>query len=80
MARDTQAQFSESTRLDEKSDLRDSGRSQALTADLMLGIGGAMAVTGLIMALTAKDSVESAWRFTPTADATGAAIWFGGSL
>ena len=53
MARGTQADYADSRDLIQKLNLRDDGESQALTADVLMGAGAALALTGVVVALTA---------------------------
>ena len=39
---------------------RDTGKQQAIAADVMWGVGGAALIAGLVLALTAPDSADSA--------------------
>lgn len=72
--------FDASTDLAEKQAARDDGQSQALTADVLYGVGGAAVLTGIILLVTAPDDAATAWRLGPTGDGRGAALWLGGAL
>ena len=56
-----------------KVDLADKGETQSLVADISIGVGAALAVTGLILVLTDDESTVA-----PTASASGAGLSFGG--
>lgn len=72
--------FAGSTDLDQKRASRDDGRGQAILADALYAVGGAAALAGLILLLTAPDDDARAdaagWGVTPTGD--GAVLGFGG--
>lgn len=69
----THADFEdEPTRLG-KADLADTGKTQALVADISIGAGAVLALTGLILILSDDDSTVA-----PTASASGAGLSFGG--
>lgn len=70
--------FEQSTDLVEKQALRDDGKQKALIADILMGVGGAALVTGVILILTADEA--PAIGFAPTSDGRGGAVWLGGSL
>jgi tetratricopeptide (TPR) repeat protein len=76
----THDDFAASTNLDQKLALREDGQSEALTADVLMGVGGALLITGAVLALTAPQTESTAWRLMPTADGAGASVWIGGSL
>lgn len=71
-------EFEQSTVLDEKKALRDDGQQKALVADVLMGVGAAAVITGVVMLLTADDA--PALGVAPTSDGRGGAVWLGGSL
>ncbi len=85
MAKNTHDGFKASGDLVERDALRDTGKSEALTADILWGVGGAAVVTGLIVALTAdkRGSTSAAaprWRVGAAVGDGGAVLLFGGTL
>ncbi len=56
--------------------LRDEGKVQALTADILFGVGIAVAATGVVLILSAPDDDESGIGLAPTDG--GAAAWWRG--
>lgn len=70
--------FDQSTDLTEKQSLRDDGQTKALTADILMGVGAAALITGVVMVLTADEA--PAISVAPTNDGRGGAVWLGGSL
>lgn len=61
--------------------LQDEASSRALVADVLMGVGAAAAITGLLLVVLddGPDPAETALRFGPTADG-GVGVWLGGSL
>jgi tetratricopeptide (TPR) repeat protein len=80
VARGTHDDYESATTVADKMALRADGENQALGADILFAAGGVLAISGVVLALTAPDGEASAWRVAPTADAAGASVWFGGSL
>ncbi|MCB9527569.1 MAG: hypothetical protein R3F65_10980 [bacterium] len=81
LASDAADEFAGSTDLDDKLDHRDTAESRALVADVLIGVGAAAAVAGLLMIVL--DDGDPAARgasigLAPTAGGVG--IWWGGSL
>ncbi|MGK0358123.1 MAG: tetratricopeptide (TPR) repeat protein [Bradymonadia bacterium] len=74
-----QTAFDDSASLTEKQDLRNSGQQKALIADVLMGVGAAALITGVVLLVTA-DTDAPAVGFVPTADGQGGAVFFGGSL
>lgn len=74
-----QEAFDESELLNEKQDLRDSGQQKALFADVLMGVGAAALITGVVLLVTAEADAPAV-GFAPTADGQGGAVFFGGSL
>lgn len=66
LASQTHADFEEANAAD-RPDLRETGESQALIADIGMGVGAAAIITGLVLVLTAPDAPE-------TTEATGVHI------
>jgi tetratricopeptide (TPR) repeat protein len=75
LARDDADQFGKSTDLNRKQSLRDAGKAKALTADVLMGAGLAVGVTGAILILTAPDAPVAV---VPTS--SGGLVVFGGRL
>lgn len=81
LAGDAADEFAASSDLDDKLEYRDTAQSRALVADILIGVGAAAAVTGLLM-IVLDDGEPAATGasvgFAPTAGGLG--IWWGGSL
>ncbi len=76
LASDKADRFADTDEVDRQS-LRESGQTQALIADVMLGVGVAAAATGVVL-LMLPDSDASALRVAPIEG--GAMLGFGGAL
>ena len=74
-----QTAFNESELLNEKKDLREKGSQKALVADILMGVGVAAIITGVVLVLTAEAD-PPAVGVMPTADGHGGTVFFGGSL
>ncbi|MEZ4469381.1 MAG: hypothetical protein R3F60_00985 [bacterium] len=72
--------FKASRSLSEKKSLRDDGEGKALIADILMGVGAAAAITGLIMVAVAPGDDAPSATVGPTADGAGATLWIGGRL
>ena len=72
--------FKLSTDLAEKKGFRDDGETQALVADVLYGVGGAVLIGGVVMILLQPDTKDTAIRIGPTADGHGATVLWGGAL
>ncbi len=79
VAQGTQKDFADSRDLSQKLALREDGETQALTADVLLAAGGALALTGLIVVWTTGRSADTTAGLAPTADGRGALAWIGGT-
>ncbi len=84
IASGTHADFERSTgSLTQRDDLRSTGEDQALAADILWGVGGAAAATGIILLLTADSAPDAAstdWRIRAVPTAGGAMVFLGGTL
>lgn len=69
--------FDGSTDLNEKKSLRDSGQQKALLADVLMGVGAAAVITGIVLVVIAEPE-PPAVSMTPTADGRGGAVMWGG--
>ena len=85
VAQKTHGEFRESLSLEEKRDLRASGQSQALAADILMGVGAAAIVAGTVLILTApkgrtrSGSADGGVHFGALATPNGAVMLLGGS-
>ncbi|NUN14732.1 MAG: hypothetical protein HUU55_13965 [Myxococcales bacterium] len=59
LAQDTHDDFKAADSLDDKLDLSDTGEMQALTGDIMMGVGGAALVTGIVLLIVDATSGPS---------------------
>lgn len=81
LAGDAADDFAASTDLDDKLEHRDTAENRALIADVLIGVGAAAVVTGLLMVILddGEPGVDgTAIGVGPTAGGLG--IWWGGSL
>lgn len=74
-----QSAFDDADQLNAKKDLRDSGQQKALFADILMGVGAAALITGVVLLVTAEANAPAV-GFAPTADGQGGSVFFGGSL
>lgn len=81
LASDTADQFSASTNLSEKQDLRDTAETRALVADVLLGVGAVAALTGALLVALDDGPAEGSARLMvgPTLGG-GVGVWWGGEL
>lgn len=90
VAKGTESDFSVATSAAEKRELQDSGKSQALVADLLMGTGIIALGTGIVWLIIESGSSsggasvepvpETGFRFEPRVIPGGAALVFGGHL
>lgn len=81
LANDAADRFAKSTDLGDKLDHRDIAESRALVADVLIGVGAAAAVAGLLLIVLDDDEPAAQGAsigLAPTAGGLG--IWWGGSL
>jgi len=79
MASSKHDDFMTATKLDQARRDADSGKTEAIAADVLWIGGGALALTGLIWALTSGDSSdEAAIRFSPSFSGAGVGFVMGG--
>ena len=77
----TESDYHDATTRDEKLDLRDEGHAQALTADILMGVGltaGAVGAWLLLADRTGEPSPEIG--IAPASTGEGALVWIGGGL
>lgn len=85
VAQQTSSDFDTETQLSSLPGLRDRGESQALTADILWGVGGAAVVTGVVLLLTkpapsAGGSASADVRVGASFDSHGGMLLIGGSM
>ena len=83
LAQKTHDDFSEATSLSDAGSLRERGESQALVTDVLLGVGSAGVLTGLILLLSDTpdtDAIVEGPRVDIRLGSSGAMVLFGGSL
>jgi len=84
LARETHQDFESADTVDDKRDLQDLGRAETISADVLMGVGAAATVTGVILLLTAGGETDDAAKPHPSVGATaapgGAMIMVRGSL
>lgn len=81
LASQTHAEFEDAVDVGDRKDLRETGETQALIADIGLGVGAAALITGLVLVFTAEDApaaTATGLRVGPSADGFGLSI--GGSF
>lgn len=86
LALQSERAFAESDTLGTKQRLRDRGKAEALAGDVLVGLGAAAVVTGVVLLLTDPGPRESASTGAPTLRVgatplpSGGAVWLGGAL
>lgn len=78
IAKKTQEDFESEGNLSKKLDLRDTGKKQALAADILMSVGSAAVVGGIVMLFLPERLVGNA-RVTPVLTNSGGVIEFGTS-